>query len=291
MATVRVDVKPFHFAREVDGVLVQLRRNILVQDLEPGATSIDDALAELDERGNSAGDTHLEGVLPHSRLDPSSGSAYFHLILIERNPRVLDEAASKVLIELVYRSCLGDSQNLSDPPMKAGFVGEMSASLEQVPSCLDKNGAQITVAHTYATGGPPGTTDGVAVTQGGEVTVTVPQKTLVLRGLLSVAEGTDPSALCDALLNKTNSDTFKNGAAGTWLCTAAEYNVIKCDFRPWTVRYRLEFQYKAAGWDPQIFFKDERTGQAPSGLVENTGYKTVAIYTQIAYASYLPTII
>jgi hypothetical protein len=64
-----------------------------------------------------------------------------------------------------------------------------------------------------------------------------------------------------------NSDTFRNGAAGTWLCTSVEDQRVGTELQ---VRVTMTFQYRPEGWKEYSWFR-RSDGQIPQNVDKATG--------------------
>lgn len=241
-------------ARERFGVLVYLRRQAVVTGLaQTDYAVLKAALADASVPDNG---------------DFLSGDS--NLVLTTRNVRVVPDSPSTCEVELIYEHTDNEGQNLTDPPYGLAITTSHS-SLQQITTELDADASQITVAHTW-----PDTDDdwpGEAITQGGEITVMIPQETIRVQGMFST---TTPWRLVDEMIGHVNSSAWMGGAAATWLCTDAHYSFW--DFNTGICRVSFEFQYNMHGWNPDVFFIDPRTNKPPPSLVLNTGYKTITWY-------------
>lgn len=211
----------------------------------------------------------LDDAIPAygSKLTTSVGSTGYGLILVERNPTVIDK--DRVKVELVYENCVDLEQDLNSP-FTGATLGEVRCNISQKSSNLDINGDQVTVSHTYPEDDPnhPGET----LEQGGEFTYYEAQQTVFIRGIKRTRT---PWLLSNALVGRVNDQPWAGEAARTWLCVA-------CSWKPAAVsggtrRYFMdfEFQHNADTWDPDVIFIDDVTGKPPPDLVANVGYKTV----------------
>lgn len=82
---------------------------------------------------------------------------------------------------------------------------------------------------------------------------------------------TTPREIAKDWLGHTNSSPWKSGAAGTWLCTAADYVPISQgtgSYSRWSITF--EFRYDARGWYPEASWRDLNTGRAPDQLTTTT---------------------
>ena len=211
----------------------------------------------------------LDDAVPQygDHLTNTVGSTAYGLVLVERNPTIIDK--DRVKVELVYENCVDLEQDLNNP-FTGATLGEVRCNISQKTSNLDINGNQVTVEHTYPADDPnhPGET----LEQGGEFSYFEPQQTVYIRGIKTTRT---PWLLANALVGKVNEQAWAGQAAKTWLCTA-------CSWKPASVsggsrRYFMdfEFQYDRDTWDPTVVFIDDVTGKPPADLVANVGYKTV----------------
>jgi hypothetical protein len=130
------------------------------------------------------------------------------------------------------------------------------SGLVEVPTQKDKDGNDLTVSHQ-------------GQTQVGTVNKRIHTKQLIFEVVIQEA---DPAAYADDFHGRLNDDTWRGGAARTWLCTVEDYEPLDLVSSPpyWRVRFR--FDYRADGWDEQVIFRDPETGRPPAGLVDGTGY-------------------
>lgn len=207
--------------------------------------------------------------------DSLDGDGFEGLILTERNPRVQNDDAGTVLVDLVYKSSLGNQELGRTNVLGRGSIyGTGRASVVQkttnfyVPyggSVQPVQAAeQITVEHTFPNDDPdfPGQT----ITQGGEVSVYVPEANFAFEAFINVS---NPWGTVAAVLGKINNGLFLSQPAYTWMCTEVMFNIVK----PGRYKFKFEFQLNLDTWDPEAIFIDQRTGRPPPGLVPGVGYK------------------
>lgn len=250
-------------ARERDGALVSMRREFLVTGLTD--TDHQALMSALTEAGLPAAGAALTGD--------------YDLFVRERIPRIVPGDPTKARVEVVYEHFMNDGQNLSTPVTGVSYMHSRN-SLQQITTELDADGDQITVEHTW----PDTDIDhpGETHTQGGSITVSVPQPIITLGGLYT----TDYPWLTFTLIviGSVNLTEFAGCAAGTLLCTRADWEDWARGTR--RVRVRGEWQYKKDGWNPGVIFKDPRTGLPPPALVADTGYKTVTWYPEADFNAF-----
>lgn len=262
-------------ASEQGGQVVEVRRLALVSGLtDDSFEAVYTALDTLSLKAQSA-------LLGHANL-----------ILMQRNPRVIDNGAAEV--ELVYRHFSeNEFQDLAAPPgPNSKLVFRTEAGLAEKMTQVDSAGAALTLTYIYPAADsclPPRLkpTDSDAVrttTQGGEAPVRIPTKTKRLSGTLS---SPDPDGVVDGIRGKVNSGAWQGGAARTWLCTEAGYTPWDLEDGRSTYRYDFTFEYNADGWDPKTVFIHEITGKIPGDWDDQANcFKTVTWYTGIDFGTY-----
>lgn len=205
-------------------------------------------------------------------LTDSTGNNAYDMVLVERNPTILDKGQAK--IELIYESTFDMEQDLNDP--RGGLaLSETRCSVQQKSSNKNSDGDQVTVEHTYPADDP--NHPGEKIVQGGEFVYFEAQSSIFLRGIKKTKS---PWLITSSIIGRLNSVPWSGGAERTWMCTA-------CSFRAgWSGgtsrlsndnRYfmNFEFQYDETTWDKEVVFTDDVTGKAPANLIEDVGYKTV----------------
>ena len=121
--------------------------------------------------------------------------------------------------------------------------------------------------------------------QRGEINVFEAHEMVTISGIFS---GISMVGLNRLVINKVNSATWLSAGPRTYLCTAADYEYFDHTNSNKKARYSFEFEYRPGGWDPTVYFFDEKTGKAPAGLVEDTGYKTIRYYEELDFNVYFP---
>lgn len=251
-ATVYIDRIDDLSARERAGVINRLVRRARVR----GVSGID--------YRNLFSALQQAGIPAHG----SSPSGAPNLVLVERNPTIVDDKT--IDVELVYEHAANRSQDF-DNPVYGFVVGEASACVNQTTTNRDKNGDAVELQHTYAADDPDFGRQ--TKKQGGSFTLMQPQGRVSYRGL---KQSRFPWIMAQALIGTVNSDGWNGGAQGTWMCT----NVSWKPYDTTLSRYEiiLEFQHNPDGWNPDVVFIDERSGKPPVGLVDGEGVKTVERY-------------
>lgn len=140
------------------------------------------------------------------------------------------------------------------------FELSFSSTAVRVDATKDKDGNQITVQH-----------DGV--TKGAVAQVTDVERTLTAVGR---EIGLDIDTVQETFVNRVNTTEWRGSAAGTWLCTNIE-GVTGDDGVTWETRY--SFQYRSDGWQPEVVFTNDETGDPETNLVSGEGIKTVQWYS------------
>ena len=270
--TITIDRVTTLSARERHGALVGMTREVLVSGLTDG--DFDALFTALDDMETDDGTLAAGSIL----------TGHNDLVLVERNPSLVPGDPQKVLIELVYEHFQNDGQDLDNPAHGVVFI-KSSTNLQQIKSQLDAAGDTISVAHTFPADDPDHPSE--TVTQGGEISVTESQETVVVTGIYTTDS---PDDLSYQLQNHVSDRAWLGGAAGTWKCTRVEwedYHIGATASAPVDAKFTIEFQHNASGWQPEVVYIDPRTGKPPPDLVADTGYKTVTWYLTADFASFL----
>lgn len=219
-----------------------------------------------------------------------AGAGFEGLILVERNPRLLDSDNGTVNVELVYKSSLGNQELPGNNGMGA-IYGTGRASVVQkatnfyVPyggSIMPIQSAeQITVKHTFPADDPD--YPGQEIIQGGEVNVYVPEANFSFEAFINVG---NPWGSVAAVLGKINNGVFLSQPAYCWMCTEVMFNMVK----PGRYKFKFEFQLNLDTWDPEAIFTDSRTGRPPPNLVPGDGYKQIPYNARVNFPAVFGTL-
>lgn len=216
-------------------------------------------------------------LFPYSTLD---ADGYKSLVLIERNPKLLDNDPSWLDITLVYEHLLdGPNQQLIDPASGIIF-GKGRCSITQKTTNFfypfgdhTKGKVQILTAHTFS---PKDM--GVAgqvlnpdlpytITQGGEVSIPFPEGNFQCQGVIRTG---NPWSVAYTFINAINKDEWLNGPPQTWICSEVQFEILEAyppgvHVRP-LYKFGFEFQYNEDTWNPTVVFNDQRTGRPPADV-------------------------
>jgi hypothetical protein len=119
--------------------------------------------------------------------------------------------------------------------------------------------------------------DAGELTQGGTVTVLKPEPTRVY----TVRQDIDPLVQAAIYTGTVNNILWWGGLPRTWLCssiTGTSDNAGVSVELPQTWVNRYEFQYRVDGWDPEIIYSDDLTGEPVPDPVDDVGIKKVESY-------------
>ena len=229
----------------------------------------------------------------------SSAAGHDNLILVERTPRLVPGQLDIVDVHLRYEQ----RGRTLDSIQTGEFILEGSTGLKQVTSQRDRNGNDLNVSYTYPMQvGPPAPKDpcvagypldrsleGCTISQVGEIGVGMPQHTIQLIGRL---QAQDPDFESSFRVGHINSDPWRNGDSGTWLCVSAEFNlhVLSQVSNQRIYEFRFTLQFDSLGHDPDVWYRDPRTGRMPIGLVEGIGIYEVPWYDSIDFDVWFPVI-
>ena len=261
--TAKIDTLTILEAQERDGALKRLVREVIVIGLSSSITDWKILTEALDEAGVPACGSFL--------TESTSDNAY-EMVLVERNPTMLDKGQCK--IQLVYESTFDREQDLDDP--RGGIVlGEVRCTIQQKSTNRDSEGEQVTVQHTYPADDP--NHPGELIIQGGEFQYYEAQRSVFIRGIKITKQ---PWLIANSITGRVNSIVWSGADPRYWMCTA-------CSWRPaWSGssarlsnnnRYYMdfEFQYNEDTWDSPVVFTDDVTGKPPPDLIADVGYKTI----------------
>ena len=160
------------------------------------------------------------------------------------------------------------------------YTFNLRGSTNQKESFVDHWGQQLSTTHTWGDADPdwPGVTE----QQGGSISVLVQHLTVRAKGSIQT---TQPYTIIGQWLDSVNSSTWLNGTPGQWLCTSVEAQELELTRTNNVWRFVFEFQQDPYGWQPEIWFKDSRTGRPPYGVVAGVGFKGVFWYPTLDYNS------
>lgn len=145
-------------------------------------------------------------------------------------------------------------------------------TLQQEETQLDRLGVALSTSHTYSNDIDYGSE---TITQGGSVTIDVPQ--FVLRATVKMQLAL-PIEYARGWLAHLNSTDWQGGGHETWKCIECSPRLWDASTTPYTYMVDFSFQYAGSGWQPSIVFIDPRDGKPPAGLVATVGYKTFLWY-------------
>lgn len=263
MATVHTDHVSLLESEEEDGVIVSLVRRFRVT----GVTDTD-----YDAIGSAL---TASGVPVYD--DQLAESRYANIAVRRRVVRFVDNGTFDV--DVFYEKY----ENRLDSLQLDTILVEFSGAVQQVTSNLDRDDQIQEVSHTWPADDPDASYASQTLTQGGEFTFLQAQKTVRVRGRKQASR---IWLLVNGMVGKINSVAFVGGAVDTWLCTRVDARPADVSGTP-IYDFEAEFQYNPDGWQPQIIYRDPRTGAPPPDLVANTGYKTVNKYEEADFESFL----
>lgn len=267
-------------AREVEGVVVELRTQALVTGLTDTTPK-----ALFNAMENAGLPTHGSTLADFPNLE-----------VVERAPTIDPNSPSKAKVDIVYGEFHGEGQRIKDPNQKAQFSG--SVSLQQITTQMDNydisKAKQITLTHTFSDGtaaykdGNGNTVKrdehgraGKEVPLTGEINVLSPNATATLTGIMEVSSG-HAEALKWA--GKVNSAKWGPSPPRTWLITNVAWSFHgfqkpKTGGNKTWYKFAYTFEYDKTGWDPQAIYIDPETGRVPvEKLKKDKGYKTIEWY-------------
>jgi len=257
MATVVLDTLTTLATEEERGALVSMTREALVHGLSNTDFSM------LTEALDAAG-------VPATGSSPSGED---NLVLQRRIAKMLDK--DKCMVTLEYGKVGEGNRN---------FVFSVAASLSQITTENDRSGSAISLAHTFPADDPD--FPGERLVQGATVSVLQPQATITAVGLKAVAY---PLYEAGKYLHHINLGRWCQGRTGWWLCTDAQFRLHDGDTNPNTWEFTYTWQLNKLGWQPQVVFIDQRTGQPPDRIVRGIGSKTVNWYPYVDFNTEFPT--
>lgn len=157
------------------------------------------------------------------------------------------------------------------PDPTADPAVEVGASLQEVETNLDYEDNLITVKYQ-----PPGATEEV------EQVARVRKTVVVLNLRLSRREPNSPRDKAQEFTNKVNDNNWIGDPERSWLCKAIHGN---SDDGGESYLVTYEFQRQLPNWDVYVAWVDPSTGQHPTDLEEDVGYKRVQIHETAHFGS------
>jgi hypothetical protein len=132
----------------------------------------------------------------------------------------------------------------------------------------DRQGNRLLVSHNGAAG----------TEYCPEVTVTDPLGVYVCSKIEPSPRyyGPDPTKHVNDYINRVNSQVWRLGNPGTWLCENVTFD--DSGMTEVAYEYTWEFRYDKNGWKPEVDWVDPETGNSPTGLQLGTGYILVDHY-------------
>jgi hypothetical protein len=124
--------------------------------------------------------------------------------------------------------------------------------------------------------------------QGGTVTVFKPEGSRIY----TVREGVDPAIPQSLYEGKVNDKLWWFKEAGEWLCTSItgtsdNSGTLVTMPTMWVNRY--EFQYRIGGWDPEVVYSDDLTGEPVPDPIQDVGKITVESYESFDFTELFST--
>jgi hypothetical protein len=256
------------YAREVHGVVVELGRLAVVTGIRYRDYSV--LMKALDNIGIPVYGSRVSIGVPLADGDPDK--TLDHLILVQRNPKIINDDYGTVEIELIYKTPMeGDHQDLDLGDQKGVVYGRMTAAIHQTKTNFfypngdhTKPKETIYVGHIFAKNDPYGRAGKFAI-QGGEVTVAQPQKNFKFSG---IKDTKTPWFVANRLIACVNEKKFLGDNPKEWMITSIEWEPIGIMGLTQRTRYqfRYELQHNPDTWDPTAVFSDHQTHRPPPGL-------------------------
>ena len=165
-------------------------------------------------------------------------------------------------------------------PSSTSVIIEVGSTLSQVDTNLDVNGNILQTQYTYPVDYKE-TPEfaGKTINHAGMVARLIPEPTLQL----TILEFESPLVKSSIYVGKINSQTFEDGAPGTWMCTGIQGNSQDSGFT-YTVTY--SFQLRPDGWGQEVVFISSDTGEPPVFANPdelNLGIRNYQIYQAIDF--------
>ncbi len=207
-----------------------------------------------------------------------------HLYVTDRNVKMTEKNQAEIIItyghfadrgqKLFYDYGVVGDRNIS---------GKMQASISQKTANMyreDGSGTpeDIIVEHTYPADDPD--FRGKTISQTGEVSVQIPQKTMTVEG---IKETDAPWRMSSNLIGCVNKREWLGEAAHIWMCTEVtwEYRDEGNYFMSFT------FQENPDTWNPTAVFMDANTSKPPAGLIEGIGWKYIRYHKEVDFVGEL----
>lgn len=230
--------------------------------------AIDAVIEIVGDRGSMAEDLQYMG----------EGAGYITPVIVAFEPEILGPTI--VRVRIVY---------VAYPRMH----WDLSPSLYQVQTNIDRNGSTIVLNYTYPSAYKerPELAGTAADAQSGLVSNDLPQLTLTIHfTVVSVVDGgqliqvsdieptgsaLEQAAVYGSMLGHLNNADYEiagiTAPRRTVRCTAFSAHTRDGGL---TMQCMMAFTYRPAGWDEPVTFIDPRTGRPPGDLIEGTGRKT-----------------
>lgn len=213
-----------------------------------------------------------------------------------RKVRMIEKSIAEVTLDYGLFCDSGQSlTNMEDDPSFV-VVGKMSCSVQQVTTNQYRENGKgdlqtILVSHTYPEDDPDYA--GQTLTQSGEISTYVPQRTYTIEGILA---NDNPWSALSALIGCVNDRVWLSGDPYTWMCMEVstemrEYGAAGSEYGWHGGNSKhfvtLNFQHNPDTWNTSAVFIDDRTNRPPQGLVEGVGYKPIMHATAINFLQQL----
>jgi hypothetical protein len=165
----------------------------------------------------------------------------------------IDASNVTVFIDVEYE--------LQRPEEDQGFPLRGGSSLQQIRTQRDRNGVAIKVEYK-----------GEEIIA--EVDVLAPQGNHT-RGIRIETE--DPDSVVAEWINHVNDDTWRGAAAGRWLCTSVDYEMVDREAFPKAYDFTFAFEQSSTpdGWTYTAAYKNP-DGDIPGDIVDGVGIVDVA---------------
>jgi len=255
---------------QTGGIWQEMRFAKMVTELVQTGTGI---LQEaMDAAGISAG-------------DPSAN--YPGLSCIGIHPRM--HSKGKVIIDYVFKRASYDSVLYLGSGFHinaAYFQWSGSSSLTQHETLTDLFGDPIVVSHLWKAGDEdPMLPIGQTSFSVAAVSVSVASSVLIGRGFLQTSY---PDVIADTFQGYVNSDIWAGKPPGTWQCTHVEWEPSATDSSPVTFQFLFTFEYLPFGHQPEGWYRNPRTGDAPASIVSGVGIVPVTWYPAREFFPFFP---
>jgi hypothetical protein len=223
-----------------------------------------------DDLGLATGITDLEGCWLRSIASDPLGDGEFSLTLKYQSSQwgILQIDVGSQLSQI-------ETTNYQAGPLSPGSI----VTLYEYPSDYGGDEPSSEQLRLRSTG---------QLEQGGTVNILRPEGSRIY----TVREQIDPAIQQHLYEGKVNDALWWGRPAGEWLCTSitgTSDNAGVSVAIPLTFVIRYEFQVRIGGWDPEVVYSDDLTGEPVPDAIQDVGKITVESYESFDFEDLFPS--